>query len=54
MLFNKKYCFKNLFFFFTPHEKIVIRTESLLWCIVTALLDIIRAPISLSDLLFDH
>ncbi len=29
MLFNKKYCFKNLFFFFsTPHEKIVIRTES--------------------------
>ncbi len=29
MLFNKKYCFKNLSFFSpTPHEKIVIRTES--------------------------
>ncbi len=30
MLFNKKYCFKNLSFFFShpPHEKIVIRTES--------------------------
>ncbi len=28
MLFNKKYCFKFFIFFFTPHEKIVIRTES--------------------------
>ncbi len=29
MLFHKKYCFKNLFFFLPPpHEKIVIRTES--------------------------
>ncbi len=29
MLFNKKYCFKNISFFSpTPHEKIVIRTES--------------------------
>ncbi len=29
MLFNKKYCFKNLSFFPPPpHEKIVIRTES--------------------------
>ncbi len=29
MLFNKKYCFKNIyFFFFTPNKKIVIRTES--------------------------
>ncbi len=49
MLFNKKYCFKNLSFFFShpsrkkswyePNRgsKIVIRTESWVWCIVTAL-----------------
>ncbi len=48
MLYNKKYCFKNLFLFLPPPtkkswyepnrgSKIVIRTESWVWCIVTAL-----------------